>query len=117
MPDFESLEQIRDAVEQNGDILTLKMQEVRDAYGAGRLGVHVRDNIKKALAGLGMATYPEELPDWQEHEVRIYKQGSAAADLIDAVLHPSESHDHEIREAVSGDTQDVLDQIRELVCD
>lgn len=117
MPKFENLEAIRDDVEAHDDVLTLRMAHVRDAHGAGRLGVHVRDAISKRLAGLGLAHYPVQLPDGQDEMVRVYKQGSATADLIDAVLVPSEGHDDELRQAIGGNPQEIIDRIRELVCD
>ena len=112
---YESLEEIRDSVDGADGVLTPQMGDVRDAYGAGRLGVHVRTNISKKLRSMGLDHYPGELPPWQEGLVRIYRQGSAIADLIDAALDPSDEHDEELRVAVGGDAQDILDAIRELV--
>ena len=97
-------------------VVTLAMGDVRDAYGAGRLGVHVRTNISKKLRSLGLASLPSrELPSEQEAHVRVYRQGGAIADLIDAVLNPSTTHDDELRAAVGGDAQVILDAIKELV--
>jgi len=113
---FSSLEELREQVEASGNVLTVPMLDVRDAYGAGRLGIHVRNNISKALQGLGLGHYPEVLPDSQVAQIRVYKLGSPAADFIDAVLNPSTDHDEAIREATGGETATVLEQIRELVC-
>jgi len=113
---YDSLEDLRDAVDAAGGVLTVDMWAVRDAHGAGRLGIHVRTNITKKLRSLGLDHYPDELPGWQEEQVRVYRQGSPVADLIDAVLNPSDTHDEEIRQAVLGEAQATLDAIRELVC-
>ena len=110
-----TLEEIRDSVNNTEGVLTLPMSDVRDAHGAGRLGVHVRTNISKKLRSMGLDHYPKELPSWQDGLVRIYRQGSPIADLIEAVLDPSDEHDEELRNAVGGDAQEVLDAIRELV--
>src|SRR6266496_512056 len=114
--EFKTLEEVRDAVSKEQGVLTLPMQELRDAYGAGRLGIHVRTNITKALKGLGLNHYPEELPEFQHVPVRVYKQGSPVGDLIDAVLNPSASHDDELRQASGGGEAELVRQIRELVC-
>jgi hypothetical protein len=113
---FESLEQLRDAVVEAGGVLTTRMEFVRDAYGKGRLGVHVRDNISKSLAGLGLGHFPRALPDRQWALVRIYKMGSPIADLIDAVLEPSPAHDSELKQAMGGGAAAILAQVKELVC-
>jgi hypothetical protein len=114
--DFDTLEELKDLVESSGGVLTVDMEDVRDAYGAGRLGVHVRLNISKALNGLGLGHYPPALPDRQWQPIRVYKLGSPAADFIGAVLDPSEDNDEVIREAAGGEAAQTLEQIRELVC-
>lgn len=118
MPYPQSLEDLREIVESQGGIQSFSMDVVRDAYGAGRLGIHVRTNISKALQGIGLGHYPTNLPDSQHQLIRIYKLGSPVADLIDAVLRPGGAFDARIRELVSGnaDADAVLAQVRELVC-
>jgi hypothetical protein len=113
---YSSPEALRDAVVENGGVLTVRVGDVRDAFHYGRLGIHVRAEISKKLNGLGIAHYPTEVPDWQENPIRLYRMGTPVADLIDAVLNPTESHDEEIRGAVSGAAADILNQIRGLVC-
>ncbi len=114
--DFEDLSELREAVEQNGDLLALPMWSVRQAYGAERLGRVVRENIAKELSSVGLGTLPKELPSYQDDEVRVYRLGSGVADLIDAVARPSSRGDARLREAASGDASTQLDQIREIVC-
>lgn len=119
MGQFKNLDEIKQAVEASQHVLTLSMEELRDAYGAGRLGEHVRANISKKLNGLGLGHVPEDLPKNYWDPIRVYKLGSKVADLIDAVLKPSKEHDDEIRQALGGEKaelMDVLDRIRELVC-
>jgi hypothetical protein len=114
--EYDSLEQIRDAVEANGDVLSLVMWVVRDAYGAERLKVNVRTNIQDKLAGLGLGHIPAEIPDDQTRILRLYKLGSPVARLIGAVGTPGEDEDDVIRDAVSGDAEARLAKVRELVC-
>ena len=111
-----TFDELRQNVEQNGNVVTVTMGALRDAHGAGKLGVHVRAAISKELAGRGLGHYPDPLPEYQEQVARIYKLGSPVADIIDAVLEPTPSHDEELRQAVSGDAQEKINRIRELVC-
>lgn len=111
-----SLDELRGAVEGADDVLTVPMVVLRDAHGAGRLGIHVRANISKALRSLGLGHYPDPLPDSQWEQVRVYRLGTPTADLVDAVLNPSDEHDEFIREAIGGEAADTLDRVRELIC-
>jgi hypothetical protein len=115
-PTFTSLEELAALVRASGDIVSVPMEKVRDAYGAGRLGIHVRDGISKKLHGMGLGHFPTEIPESQWALVRIYRLGSQIADLVDAVLNPGAEHDEELRQAIEGESADVLRQVRELVC-
>lgn len=113
------MDDVRRAVDANEGVLTVTMVELRDAYGAGRLGWRVRDGISKDLHGHGLAHYPVDLPDSQERPVRLYKLGSPVQDLIDAVLNPDAADnfkDEQIRRAVSGREAELLRRVRELLC-
>jgi hypothetical protein len=111
-----SMTDVKTKVEAEGGVASFQMGEVRDAHGAGRLGVHVRSNISKALSGMGLGHFPQDLPDSQYAWVRIYKLGGPVADLIDAVLTPGKEGDDRLRETASGDAEKILSDIRELVC-
>lgn len=43
-------DELKEQVEQAGGVVTLTMATLRDAEGAGKLGVHVRGNISRRLA-------------------------------------------------------------------
>jgi len=116
MSNPETLDDVRRQVLDNGNIITIGMERLRNAHGAERLGELVRANISRKLSSLGLSHFPIELPGSQADVVRLYMQGSPVANLIDAVLNPSPAHDEEIREAVQGNNSDTLDKIRELVC-
>jgi hypothetical protein len=113
---YDSLQAIRDAVEANGNVLSVIMWSVRGAYGAERLKVNVRANIQKQLAGLGLGHIPAEIPDDQMQVLRLFKLGSPVAELISAVDSPGAAEDELIREAVGGDAAAKIEEIRELVC-
>lgn len=108
---------LREKVRANNDLMTCTMLELREAFGAGKLGVHVRKGISDALHSAGLGHVPEELPTYQHEPVRVYRLGSPVAELITAVLRPSDAGDARLREAAGGDDARILQQIRQLVCD
>jgi hypothetical protein len=111
-----NMEDLLDLVEAHGDVYTLTMERLRDAYGAGRLGVHVRDGISNALARLGLGHFPAPLPESQEMPVRLYRRGTPVGDLIEAVLAVDSKRDDQLRQATAGDEMNIIRKIRELVC-
>lgn len=115
-----SWDEIKDNVEKNGDVLTVTMELLREAHGAGKLGVNVRTEISKALAGMGLGHIPEDLPSYQEEQVRLYKHGTHVGDLIATVLAPGEPNDKKLVERLGDrapDYADIVQSIRELVAE
>lgn len=80
-----SWDELRKAVENCGGVLRLHMGHLRNVIDAGRLGINVRNDISRRLAGAGLGHLPAELPPYQENEVVIYQLGTQAADVIEAV--------------------------------
>ncbi|MDB6146545.1 MAG: hypothetical protein JWO45_209 [Spartobacteria bacterium] len=113
---FSTLEDAKSVLDQNNGVLTVKMAIVRDAHGAGRLGIHVRKNISDKLASLGVGHFPVELPENQDANVRLYCLGTPVAALIKAVLFPDAANDAKILDVVGGDAEKILIKIRDLVC-
>lgn len=108
---------LRKQVEADGGLYTTTMEELREIHGAGRLGKHVRDAISSSLSSNGMGHFPEELPSYQGEPVRVYRLGSTIADTVAAVLNPTEQGDLILRQTGGSPGQDILRQIRELVCE
>ena len=116
MDSVETFDELRKVIDENNGLLTIEMQKLRDLGGHGRLGVHVRDAISKKLEGLGVAHYPKELPQYQHERVRLYIRGSAVSDLINAVLEVGEEQDQALRGAAAAEAENVLREVRALVC-
>ncbi len=115
--EFSTLQELREAVERNDNILTVPMWKVRDAYGAQRLKVHIRSGIHDELDGLGLTHMPFEIPDNQNDPIRIIKKGTPAAKLIAAARRVGDPDDDQlIRDSVAGDAKATLQEIREMVC-
>lgn len=111
-------DEIKSNVEANDNVSTMIMSELRDATGKDKLGVHVRKEISKTLAGMGLGHIPQELPSYQHEAVRLYKRGTPVGDLIEMVMTPGESNDQKLKEQFEERTVDyarIIEQIRELV--
>lgn len=109
---------IKERVEKGGNVATFNMLELRDAHGAGKLGVKVRAEISDLLAGIGLGHIPAELPNYQHEQVRLYKKGTPVGQLIDCVLVPGEQNDKLLAEKFSSagpDHADMIRRIREIV--
>jgi hypothetical protein len=111
---------IKDGVEKNGNVMTVTMEQLRDAHGVSKLGVHVRDGISSTLAGMGLGHVPEVLPSYQHELVRLYKKGTPAGDLISTVLTPGGHNDAKLVEQFTDGGVDyaaIVEKIRELVAE
>ncbi|WAH98133.1 hypothetical protein [Arthrobacter sp. MMS18-M83] len=86
--DWDSL---RHVVTANGDVSRVAMWLLRDLQDKGRLGVHVRTEISRRLAGLGLGHLPLELPSDQNDIIMVYKQGTPAAMVIEAIYQSGNS--------------------------
>lgn len=114
---FTSMDEIGQAVDNKGGVLSLSMSSLRDASGKGRLGINVLHGIQENLRGLGLGHYPRELPNNQNEIVRLYRYGNPLAELIEAVFTPGEENDELLRRRSEQKEADVLRQVRELVCE
>lgn len=117
MPDWN---EIKTSVETNGDVLTVTMELLREAAGAGRLGINVRADIRRALAGVGLGHVPQELPINQHEQVRLYKRGTPAGEFIEVMLTPGPQNDSTLIEKFAAQGPDyaaVVQRIREIVAE
>ena len=115
MPDWNSIKQ---DVEKNGNVLTVTMEMLREAMGVGKLGIHVRADISKNLAGMGLGHVPQELPSYHHEQVRLYKRGTPIGELIETILTPGQQNDAKLAQQFSSEGVDqaaIIAKIRELV--
>jgi len=111
-------DEVKQKVEENGNLTTLTMEELRDVMEVSRLGVHIRDSISRKLAGIGLGHIPRNLPSYQHEQVRIYKRGTTIGDLIDQVMSPGQQNDRKLAEQFSEepiDYAEIVAKIREIV--
>lgn len=112
---FRDLKELKHKVDEAGGVLTVSMEDLRDAYGADRLGVNVRTRLQEQLAKLGLAHRPKDLPAYQEQQVRIYVQDSQVGELIRAATTLGSAADRRLREAANNRAVEILDKIRGMV--
>ena len=111
-------DEIKESVEKNGNVLTLSMEQLREAIGAGRLGVNICADISRTLAGMGLGHIPEALPSYQHEQVRLSKHGTQVGELIKTVLTPSQQNDRTLVDQFGDQAVDyatIVQKIRELV--
>ncbi|PMR74053.1 hypothetical protein [Billgrantia endophytica] len=111
-------DEIKSEVEQQGNVITLSMEQLRNAAGASRLGVNVREEISSTLAGMGLGHIPVDLPAYHYEQVRLYKRGTAVGKMIDIMLEPGEQNDRQLTDRLGGDGPDyaaIVERVRELV--
>jgi hypothetical protein len=108
---FDDLDKL---VVERGGILTTDMRDLRERLQAGKLGRYVIENIRDQLKSRGLAS--SELTNEQTDPVRIYKQGTFVANLIEAATSVGEAHDEKLRLVAESKADEILKQIRALVC-
>ncbi|WP_406153174.1 hypothetical protein OG217_05610 [Streptomyces sp. NBC_01023] len=89
---FNSWADLDQTVRDRGGVLRVSMRDLRYLSGYERLKVRVLEQIKSQLADLGIGFLPEDLPGDQNAYVVLYKTGSEAGAVIDAVRNGSSSH-------------------------
>lgn len=115
-----SWDEIKSDVEKNGNIKTVTMEHLRDAQGAAKLGVNVRAEISRSLAGIGLGHVPTELPGYQDELVRLYKNGTPIGDFIRMVLEPGQQNDTKLTQQLGTqgvDYASIISKIRDLVAE
>ena len=77
------------------------MEDLRNAYGAQRLGSEVRNRIHFGLERDGLAYFPVPLPTYQDEVVVIYEEEGPVAELISEAIGDSHISDVEMSSIIS----------------
>jgi hypothetical protein len=94
-PAYETWADLDQRVRANGHVLRVSMWDLRYLSGKQRLKVNVVAAISEELANIGLGHLPAELPRSQHQYVVVYKIGSEAAAVINAVRNGSSSEQAE----------------------
>jgi len=115
---FKTYDDLIEIIDAGQGVTTCLMQELRNAHGAGKLGVNVVANISEALDHRGLSHFPNPLPANQLDKARIFKRGTPVGEVIRAVLTVDDTKSDDVLRNIAGNTgNDIIKKIRELVCD
>lgn len=87
-------------IRANGGLLTINMEDLRDTFGAQRLGKHVRENITETLKRQGISHYPDPLPNSQLAFIRLFRTDSQVGELMRAIEHPDPNTDQFVLQSI-----------------
>jgi hypothetical protein len=108
-------DELRARVDQNGDVVTVTMGELRDIHRVGKLGRYVIDAISDRLHSVGLGHIPGGLKLNQDEQVRIFRHGTKVADICQAVVKPGQANDAKIRSAAFGGAAAIVARLREVL--
>jgi hypothetical protein len=114
MVTFDTLDELKNLVEENGGIVTTTMECLRDACNAGRLGKHVRQKIHNELAGKGLGHLPEDIPESQHEQIHVFKFGTSIGQAIDAIRRPSQSTAEVLRSLLGEGDDDAKTKLQKI---
>lgn len=97
----------------NAGVITVTGEKLRAIHGADRIGSNVRAAIIRELEARDIAI-DSSMKFYGESLVRLYKRGTPAAEIIDAVHYIGHERDEIIRRWISG-ASGKLAQIREIL--
>ena len=104
-------------------VIAILMEDLRNAYGAQRLGSEVRNRIHFGLERDGLAYFPVPLP-WYQHEVVvIYEEEGPVTGLISEAIGDSHISDVEMNSFISqlirvaSQARMKLNQIQDVLVD
>lgn len=78
------------AVENNSGVYRVTMETLRQLEGRQRVGKHILKEIEEKLRTLGLGHLPQELPNRQQQPVLLFRFGSPASEVIQAVQNVSD---------------------------
>lgn len=73
------------AVEENQGVERTTMGVLRQLEGRQRAGKHILASIEDKLRTLGIGHLPAQLPNRQQEKVLLYRFGTPASEIVDAV--------------------------------
>lgn len=118
MSEENTWDDIKSRVDSNGGVTTVHAWRLREAQGAGRLTLRINQQISDSLAARGLGHVPfkvEDMPTYQDEQVRIYDRTTALGKVIDSAHHVGDDHDERLREAINDEAVSILQQVRDLV--
>jgi DNA-directed RNA polymerase subunit H (RpoH/RPB5) len=94
-PKYKTWQDLDDAVRAHGRVLRVLMWDLRFLSGFQRLKVNVVATISEQLRNIGLDHLPEDLPRDRNQHVVVFKIGSEAGAVINAVRNGTSSEEAE----------------------
>jgi hypothetical protein len=110
---YKDWKQLEQAVISSGGLLSVWGEELRSIHGTARIGSDVRFQIIKSLDARDLEIdSPRDF--YSDSLVRIYKRGTTAAEIIEAVNNLGQEYDQTIRGWING-SGGKLARIRQIL--
>lgn len=106
-PQITDWHELLTAVEGNEGVFRVTMETLRRLEGRQRVGKHILSSIEDKLKTLGLGHLPKELPNRQQQNVLLYRVGTPASVLIQAVREG-------LTESPSPEAYDILRRVNSL---
>lgn len=84
-PEINNWHELLAAVESTDGVHRVTMETLRRLEGRQRVGKHILSSIEEKLKTLGIGHLPRELPNRQQQTVLLYRVGTPASALVQAV--------------------------------
>jgi hypothetical protein len=84
-PQVSDWHELLTAVESDEGVFRVTMETLRQLEGRQRVGKHILSSIEDKLRTLGIGHLPKELPNRQQQTVLLYRVGTPASVLVQAV--------------------------------
>ena len=110
--EFKTVQDLLESVKKCGAV-SVPASQIRDIFGFGRLGVHVRNQISEELEKAGLTHYPDVFPGNQYTFVRVVQTNSPVDQIIQAAVNQSPKTDSILIEAAQASTR--LEALREAI--
>lgn len=106
-PQITDWHELLTAVENNEGVFRVTMETLRRLEGRQRVGKHILSSIEDKLKTLGIGHLPKELPNRQQQNVLLYRVGTPASVLVQAVQEG-------LTESPSPEAYDILRRVNTL---
>jgi hypothetical protein len=106
-PEITDWHELLTAGESNEGVFRVPMETLRRLEGRQRVGKHILSSIEDKLKTLGLGHLPKELPNRQQQNVLLYRVGTPASVLVQAVRDG-------LTESPSTEAYDILRRVNSL---
>ena len=96
------IEFVESELDENADVVTLSLKDLKGVASIGRLGGKIRFLIEQALRRNDIGFFPDPLPTSDTENIRLYRLGTKAAQVMIAATTLGEESDAKLRKFTKG---------------